>query len=138
MRTRACVRRDRCDRCGWWSGTARCCCGRGQTPTCHWSVLMLTQGSGCTHPIDRKMAASRVCRWRLKTHLFFPPSALFASLSPPLPPSIMSSGQNTKKPLVLSCLFSHIFAHARPLAREAYIYIYIVRLSLLTAPLSIL
>lgn len=74
------VRYDRCDRCDRRSGTARCCCDRGQVPACHWSVLMVTQGGGCTNLIDRKMAASRVCRWCLFFASLF--CAFFVSISP--------------------------------------------------------
>lgn len=83
-RRRARARGDQCDRCGRWSGTTRCCCAPGQVPTCHWSVLMLTQGGGCTHLIDRKMAASPNLQVVPKTRLFphRPPRAPFVSLSP--------------------------------------------------------
>lgn len=53
-----CVRCDWCDRCDHWTGTPRCCFSRGQMPTCHWFVLMLTRGADSAHLIDHKMAAS--------------------------------------------------------------------------------
>lgn len=121
-----CVRCDRCDRCGQWSGTARCCCNRGQVPTCHWSVLMLTRGGGCAHLIDRKMAASRICRWcrRHISFLVFSPSlfcALFVSLSPS--PSLICSSRNTKQSLILSAIppiFSYL--HSPVLLCTVHIY----------------
>lgn len=77
-----CVCSDRCDRCDRWSGTPRCSCSRGRVTTCLRRVLMLTQGGGCTHLIDRKMAASQVCRW-CWSHISFlwsPPSSLQRTL----------------------------------------------------------
>lgn len=53
-----CVHCDCCDSCSRWTGTARCCFSRGQMPTCHWFVLMLTWGADSAHLIDHKMAAS--------------------------------------------------------------------------------
>lgn len=121
----ACVRCDRCDRCGRWSGTARCCCNRGQVPTCHWSVLMLTRGGGCTHLIDRKMAASRVCRWCWR-HISFLLLSLSTALSLYLylpPPSKTRSCRNTKQPFILSAISPRlpVFAQSCPLVHGAYI-----------------
>lgn len=115
-----CVHCDWCDRCNRWTGTARCCFSRGQMPTCHWFVLMLTRGADSAHLIDHKMAASWDCRWCCR-HTSFPLSSpLFSSVDflylYLAPPSIMCASRNTKK-LPSSCYFllpSHIHTFLDP------------------------
>lgn len=90
-----CLCCDWCDRCSHWTGTAKYCSSRGQMPTCHWFVLMLTRSGGFAYPFDDKMITSQVCRWccRHIPFLLFSPFSVCASTI-----YIMCASQNTNKP----------------------------------------
>lgn len=73
---------------------------RGQVPTCHWFVLMLTQGGGCAHLIDHKIC----CLLGRQVLHFFSALPLYLYFAPS---SVIHFSQTIKQPLILF-YFSHM------------------------------